>query len=104
MKLGVNGAVREVDAPDEMPLLWALRDLLGMTGVKFGCGMALCGACTVRRPRHRRRGMRHRLHAAGAARGADRPRPASGLPGRRAGAGQAPLQDQDRGGALHQVV
>jgi isoquinoline 1-oxidoreductase alpha subunit len=47
MKLEVNGAVREVDAPDEMPLLWVLRDLLGMTGVKFGCGMAQCGACTV---------------------------------------------------------
>jgi isoquinoline 1-oxidoreductase alpha subunit len=47
MKLEVNGAVREVDAPDEMPLLWVLRDLMGMTGVKFGCGMAQCGACTV---------------------------------------------------------
>jgi isoquinoline 1-oxidoreductase alpha subunit len=47
MKLGVNGALREVDAPDEMPLLWVLRDLLGYTGVKFGCGMAQCGACTV---------------------------------------------------------
>jgi isoquinoline 1-oxidoreductase alpha subunit len=47
MKLDVNGSVREVDAPDEMPLLWVLRDLLGYTGVKFGCGMAQCGACTV---------------------------------------------------------
>ena len=47
MKLEVNGQVREVDAPDEMPLLWALRDLCGMTGVKYGCGMAQCGACTV---------------------------------------------------------
>src|SRR5436190_1055946 len=47
MKLDVNGAVREVDASEEMPLLWVLRDLLGMTGTKFGCGMALCGACTV---------------------------------------------------------
>ncbi len=47
MKLDVNGALREVDAPDEMPLLWVLRDLLGYTGVKFGCGMAQCGACTV---------------------------------------------------------
>jgi len=47
MKLEVNGAVRDVEAPDEMPLLWVLRDLLGMTGVKFGCGMAQCGACTV---------------------------------------------------------
>lgn len=47
MKIHVNGAVREVDAPEDMPLLWALRDLLGYTGTKFGCGMAQCGACTV---------------------------------------------------------
>ena len=47
MKLDVNGAVREVEAPEEMPLLWVLRDLMGFTGVKFGCGMAQCGACTV---------------------------------------------------------
>ena len=47
MKLDVNGTVREVDAPAEMPLLWVLRDLLGYTGVKFGCGVAQCGACTV---------------------------------------------------------
>jgi isoquinoline 1-oxidoreductase alpha subunit len=47
MKLDVNGLLREFDAPDEMPLLWVLRDLLGYTGVKFGCGMAQCGACTV---------------------------------------------------------
>ena len=47
MKLDVNGAAREVDAPEEMPLLWVLRDLMGFTGVKFGCGMAQCGACTV---------------------------------------------------------
>jgi isoquinoline 1-oxidoreductase subunit alpha len=47
MKLHVNGAVREVDAPEDMPLLWALRDLLGYTGVKYGCGIAECGACTV---------------------------------------------------------
>ena len=47
MKLEVNGTVREFEAPDDMPLLWALRDLLGFTGVKFGCGMAQCGACTV---------------------------------------------------------
>ncbi|GAC1345211.1 MAG: (2Fe-2S)-binding protein [Myxococcales bacterium] len=47
MKLEVNGTAREVDAPDEMPLLWVLRDLMGFTGVKFGCGMAQCGACTV---------------------------------------------------------
>ena len=47
MKLTVNGSARQVDAPSEMPLLWVLRDLLGMTGTKFGCGMAQCGACTV---------------------------------------------------------
>jgi isoquinoline 1-oxidoreductase subunit alpha len=47
MKLTVNGAEHEVTAPSDMPLLWVLRDLLGLTGTKFGCGMALCGACTV---------------------------------------------------------
>ena len=47
LKLEVNGTLHEVDAPPEMPLLWVLRDLLGYTGVKFGCGMAQCGACTV---------------------------------------------------------
>ncbi|MCI0436901.1 MAG: (2Fe-2S)-binding protein [Gemmatimonadetes bacterium] len=45
--LNINGRVVEVDAPSDMPLLWALRDVLGMTGTKFGCGVALCGACTV---------------------------------------------------------
>ena len=47
MKLDINGQSHEVDAPADMPLLWVLRDLLGMTGTKFGCGMAQCGACTV---------------------------------------------------------
>ncbi len=47
MKLTVNGVEREVDAPSDMPLLWVLRDLLGLTGTKFGCGIAQCGACTV---------------------------------------------------------
>jgi isoquinoline 1-oxidoreductase subunit alpha len=47
MKLSVNGEVHEVEVPDDMPLLWVLRDLLGLTGTKFGCGMAQCGACTV---------------------------------------------------------
>jgi isoquinoline 1-oxidoreductase alpha subunit len=47
MKLSVNGKVHEVSAPDDMPLLWVLRDVLGLTGTKFGCGMAQCGACTV---------------------------------------------------------
>lgn len=43
----VNGERREVDADPGMPVLWALRDLLGLTGAKYGCGMALCGSCTV---------------------------------------------------------
>ena len=46
-QIQVNGQNREVDVPDDMPLLWVLRDELGLTGTKFGCGMALCGACTV---------------------------------------------------------
>jgi isoquinoline 1-oxidoreductase subunit alpha len=45
--LKINGASRSVDVDDDTPLLWVLRDVLGMTGTKFGCGMALCGACTV---------------------------------------------------------
>jgi isoquinoline 1-oxidoreductase alpha subunit len=45
--LRINGKAHTVDAPPDMPLLWVLRDLLGMTGTKFGCGAALCGACTV---------------------------------------------------------
>jgi isoquinoline 1-oxidoreductase subunit alpha len=43
----VNGKPHQVDVPSDMPVLWMLRDVLGMTGTKFGCGMALCGACTV---------------------------------------------------------
>ncbi|HEY3719028.1 MAG TPA: (2Fe-2S)-binding protein [Roseiarcus sp.] len=45
--LRINGETKNVEAPGDMPLLWALRDLLGLTGTKFGCGVALCGACTV---------------------------------------------------------
>jgi isoquinoline 1-oxidoreductase alpha subunit len=45
--LSVNGRTLTVDGSPDMPLLWALRDLLGMTGTKFGCGLGLCGACTV---------------------------------------------------------
>ena len=45
--LTVNGSTHDVDLPDDVPLLWALRDELGMTGTKFGCGVAACGACTV---------------------------------------------------------
>ena len=47
MKLDINGTVRDVEATPDMPLLWVLRDVLGFTGTKFGCGMAQCGACTV---------------------------------------------------------
>ena len=45
--LKINGASRRVDVPADMPLLWVLRDTLGLTGTKFGCGESLCGACTV---------------------------------------------------------
>lgn len=45
--LKINGKTHSVDVDGDTPLLWALRDVLGMTGTKFGCGMALCGACTV---------------------------------------------------------
>jgi isoquinoline 1-oxidoreductase alpha subunit len=47
VKFTLNGKPQTVDVAPEMPLLWVLRDVLGMTGTKFGCGMALCGACTV---------------------------------------------------------
>lgn len=45
--LSINGKSYEVDASPDMPLLWAIRDMVGLTGTKFGCGMAQCGACTV---------------------------------------------------------
>jgi isoquinoline 1-oxidoreductase subunit alpha len=45
--LRVNGTLQTVDVPPDMPLLWVLRDVIGLTGTKFGCGIALCGACTV---------------------------------------------------------
>nr|WP_321982991.1 (2Fe-2S)-binding protein [uncultured Lichenicoccus sp.] len=47
IKLLVNGESHQVDLPPDMPVLWALRDVLGLTGTKFGCGIAQCGACTV---------------------------------------------------------
>jgi isoquinoline 1-oxidoreductase alpha subunit len=47
IKLNINGKEQTVDASPDMPLLWVLRDLLDLTGTKYGCGMALCGACTV---------------------------------------------------------
>jgi isoquinoline 1-oxidoreductase subunit alpha len=45
--LSINGKSVSIDAPADMPLLWALRDIAGLTGTKFGCGQAVCGACTV---------------------------------------------------------
>jgi aerobic-type carbon monoxide dehydrogenase small subunit (CoxS/CutS family) len=47
MRLNVNGSDQTVDVPAGIPLLWVLRDFLGLTGTKYGCGMGLCGACTV---------------------------------------------------------
>lgn len=47
LTLNVNGQQRDVDVPLDMPLLWVLRDVAGLTGTKFGCGIAQCGACTV---------------------------------------------------------
>lgn len=47
MKLNINGTVREVDVEEDTPLLWVLREQLGLTGTKYGCGIAICGACTV---------------------------------------------------------
>jgi len=47
IKLKVNGTVHELDVEDDAPLLWVIRDELGLTGTKFGCGIAQCGACTV---------------------------------------------------------
>ena len=45
--LSINGSEHRLDVEDDMPLLWAIRDIVGLTGTKFGCGQALCGACTV---------------------------------------------------------
>lgn len=47
IQLNVNGKSHDLDVTDDMPILWALRDVIGMTGTKFGCGMSLCGACTI---------------------------------------------------------
>lgn len=52
MKIKVNGTDHELDVDPDMPLLWALRDVLGLTGTKYGCGEALCGACTVQLDGH----------------------------------------------------
>ena len=89
IRFTLNGKPQTADVVPEMPLLWYLRDTLGMTGTKFGCGMALCGACTVhvdgqavrscvtpvsqprRQERHHHRRALRRRHASGAA-GLDR--------------------------------
>lgn len=47
LKLTINGQSQSVDAPQDMPVLWVLRDMVGLTGTKFGCGIAQCGACTI---------------------------------------------------------
>jgi isoquinoline 1-oxidoreductase alpha subunit len=47
MRIRINGKTHKVDVPGDMPLLWVLRDVIGLTGTKFGCGIAACGACTV---------------------------------------------------------
>ena len=47
IRFTVNGEVQEIDAPGEMPLLWVLRDFLGMTGTKYACGLGVCGSCTI---------------------------------------------------------
>ena len=50
LTLTINGQSREVDVPDDMPLLWVLRDHLNLVGTKYGCGIAQCGVCTVQTP------------------------------------------------------
>ncbi|HWZ60312.1 MAG TPA: (2Fe-2S)-binding protein [Gemmatimonadaceae bacterium] len=47
VRLTINGQTRDVDVPADMPLLWTIRDVIGLTGTKFGCGVSACGACTV---------------------------------------------------------
>jgi len=66
LELNINDQTLRVDAEDDMPLLWVLRDLLGLTGTKFGCGIAACGACTVLMDGHPVRSCVFRAsHAAG---------------------------------------
>ncbi|MEZ5556725.1 (2Fe-2S)-binding protein [Haliea sp.] len=67
MKLTVNGIPRELDCDPDMPLLWALRDLLQLRGTKYGCGKGLCGACTVHLDGKARRSCQVTVAEAGAA-------------------------------------
>jgi isoquinoline 1-oxidoreductase alpha subunit len=67
-RIVVNGEERAVDAPADVPLLWILRDELGLTGTKFGCGVGLCGACTVHLDGRAVRSCQVQLGAVGAAR------------------------------------
>jgi isoquinoline 1-oxidoreductase subunit alpha len=52
IRLNLNGEARDLEVPNDMPLLWVLRDVLGLTGTKFGCGIALCGQDRSWRPQH----------------------------------------------------
>jgi isoquinoline 1-oxidoreductase alpha subunit len=63
--LNINGERRSVDVPADMPLLWVLRDIVGLTGTKFGCGVAQCGACTVHANGSPVRSCQLPLHSAG---------------------------------------
>ena len=65
-KLKINGTTRSVDVDSDTPLLWVLRDVLGMTGTKFGCGLALCGACTVQIDGHATRSCITQVSSVGA--------------------------------------
>jgi isoquinoline 1-oxidoreductase alpha subunit len=66
VKLNINGKTHEVDGDPDMPLLWVLRDRLGMTGTKYGCGIAACGACTVQADGQAQRSCQIRLEDAAA--------------------------------------
>jgi isoquinoline 1-oxidoreductase subunit alpha len=66
-RLNINGVIRQVDVPPDMPLLWVLRNELGLAGTKFGCGKGLCGACTVHVDGHARRSCQLSIRSVGRA-------------------------------------